>query len=141
MVPLGHHFAHFLALIFGSIFGGFPRFSTSQNTPGGGGDLGGIWGPVNKYYRSKSASLQKLVSLSANQPISKSANRRISQSAHQPASRPANNPTTKFGFRVHGCEACERVSRLATCFLCFVTDRTPQNDFFNQVLAPELITN
>ena len=63
-VPFGDHFGHFWGTVFASIFGGFPGLSKSQSSPGGGGDLGGSWGPVTglnqqdkQIYRWKSAGL------------------------------------------------------------------------------------
>ena len=63
-VAFGDHFGYFWGTVFASIFGGFPGLSKSQRTLGGGGDLGGIWGPETglhqqdkQIYRWKSADL------------------------------------------------------------------------------------
>ena len=62
--PFEDHFGHFWGTVLGSIFGGFPELSQSQRTPGGEGDLVGIWGPETglhqqdkQIYRWKSADL------------------------------------------------------------------------------------
>ena len=63
-VPVGDHFGHFWGTVFASIFGGFPGTSKISHLPGGGGDLGCIWGPETgphqqdkQIYRWKSADL------------------------------------------------------------------------------------
>ena len=64
LVILDLCWGHFWGTIFASIFGGFPGLSKSQRRAGGGGDLGGIWGPETglhqqdkQIYRWKSADL------------------------------------------------------------------------------------
>ena len=53
-VRFGDHFGYFWGTVFASIFRGFPGFSKSQSRSGGGGDLGGIWGPETGLHQSTS---------------------------------------------------------------------------------------
>ena len=52
-VSVGNVFCCFLDTVLASIFRGSPGLCQSQSSPGGGGDLRGIWGPKNKSTEAK----------------------------------------------------------------------------------------
>ena len=78
-VPFGDHFHHFPVPFLHRFLEGFQGLPESRVGPGWRG-IRWYLGSSYKYYRSKSASLQKVVSLSANQLICR---QQISRSTEQ----------------------------------------------------------